>query len=179
MHSLLSILRILSIAALAITSIVGVSGAHSFYLISRTNGGIDNLLPLRISGGTDGFATLTGDGPIGKFLVVGGNLTAANSQSLSNPFNAFINGSPNGPGCTPDGPLGFQGAQSISSNPCAQTQTFEIWSYSKDKKLGAQLVFNPFLGGTFYACGGDVWYKISRTDSPPGCTPISLWTVPV
>lgn len=111
---------------------------------------------MRISGGSDGFATLTGDGPIGKFTIAGGNLTAANSQSVSNPFSGFINGSPNGPGCNPDGPLGFQLIQQITSNTCAETETFEILSYSKDKKLGAQLVFNPFLGGGFYACGGDV-----------------------
>lgn len=41
-------------------------------------------------------------------------------------------------------------------NTCAENETFEILSYSKEKKLGAQLVFNPFLGGGFYACGGDV-----------------------
>lgn len=163
------------ISALTITSLVGVACAHSFYLISKTNGAIDNLLPLRISGGSDGFATLTGDGPIGKFTITGGNL-AADSQSVS--FSGFIDGSPLGSGCNPNGPLGFLLEQQIM-NTCAENETFEILSYSKEKKLGAQLVFNPFLGGGFYACGGDVWFKISRTDSPPGCIPITLWTVPV
>ncbi|KAF8326939.1 hypothetical protein F5887DRAFT_1164314 [Amanita rubescens] len=168
MRLALSISRVLSIVALAsFAGAVTVPGADtpSFYL------------PLRTSGGTGDYASLTGNGPIGVFYFFQGRLTASSPSGDTNTQRPLISGDPVSTGCTTYGPLGF--VQGSSTNKCALFDAFQIQPDTENSQLGAGLTFN-YVGG-FYACGSgqDVWYKVHPEDGPSDCTSITLWTVPV
>ncbi|KIM36401.1 hypothetical protein M413DRAFT_449124 [Hebeloma cylindrosporum] len=155
-----------------------VPGADTpeFYLVSSSQSTQANLLPLRLSGGSNGYASLTGSGPIGVYYFYQGKFVGAqiSTPALSSP--ALIGAIPISSGCSTYGPLGFAGS---SSDKCAIRDTFGIQSNTENSQLGAKLVFNS-VGG-FYACGSglDVWYKVAAGDGPTGCSPIDLYTVPV
>ncbi|KAF8328745.1 hypothetical protein F5887DRAFT_1006844 [Amanita rubescens] len=148
MHFPLSVSQVLSVAALvSLAGAVVVPGAStpSFYLVASTNATTGaNLLPLRTTGGANGYATLTGNGPIGVFYFYQGALTAASGSTTEKALIAAIPASD----CTTYGQLGF--AQS-TSDKCALFNTFSIQSDTENSQLGAQLSFNS-VGG-FYACG--------------------------
>ncbi|KAJ3566654.1 hypothetical protein NP233_g6863 [Leucocoprinus birnbaumii] len=169
-----SLLSALAVAAFSCASAVVVPGADTptFYLVASSTSSPSNLLPLRTTGGSNGYSTLTGSGPIGQFYFYQGQLVAAGST----PAGALIAAIPLS-SCTTYGQLGF----SVSNtDKCAQRNTFAIQSDSENSQLGAKLSFN-FVGG-FYSCGSgqDVWYMVSPGDAPGlSCQPIDLWTVPV
>jgi len=163
-------------SVIPLVSSVVVPGASTplFYLVSSSANAAFNLLPLRLNGGTGGYSSLTGSGPIGQFYFFQGNFVALDSTESSTD-RGLIGAVPESSGCTAYGPLGFS---SSSSDKCAIYNGFELQSDTENSQLGAALVFN-FVGG-FYACGsGDVVYKDTATDGPSGCSPIDLYTVPV
>ena len=96
---------------------------------------------MRTTGGANGYATLTGTGPIGVLYFYQGALTAAPG------IPALIAAIPLSD-CSTYGQLGF--AQD-DSDKCALYNTFDIQSDTENSQLGAQLTFN-YVGG-FYACG--------------------------
>ncbi|KAF8700502.1 hypothetical protein AX14_000765 [Amanita brunnescens Koide BX004] len=171
MHFPLSIISVAALVSLAGAVTVPGASTPSFYLVASTNATGANLLPLRTTGGANGYATLTGTGPIGVLYFYQGALTAAPG------IPALIAAIPLSD-CSTYGQLGF--AQD-DSDKCALYNTFDIQSDTENSQLGAQLTFN-YVGG-FYACGSgqDVWYQATPSDGPPGleCAPIALWTVPV
>jgi hypothetical protein len=117
------------------------------------------LQPLRVTGGTDFYSTLTGDGPIGQFYFYQGKLTSAS------PWITPYIGSSLGPiQCTTYGYLGF--AQGGSTDKCARYDTFQIQSNSQNAQLGAKLTFN--FVGDFYACGSGLdvrlFYQLAREE---------------
>ncbi|KAH9475104.1 hypothetical protein JR316_0012215 [Psilocybe cubensis] len=179
-------MRLLSSAfatlATLIPSALGVviPGASTplFYFVSSSPSSPSNLLPLRLNGGSGGYATLTGTSPIGQFYFAQGRLTALDPAGSTSLTYMPLLGSQLGPsGCSTYGQLGF--VQGASSNKCARYDGFQIQSNIENSQLGAQLVIN-YVGG-FYACGDgkDVWYKLSPGDGPSDCSPITLYTVPV
>ncbi|KAF8345117.1 hypothetical protein F5887DRAFT_1197951 [Amanita rubescens] len=180
MRLTLSISRVLSIAALAsFAGAVVVPGAStpSFYLVATSNATGPNLLPLRTSGGSGDYATLTGSGPIGVYYFYQGALTAAPAPGSTQTQLPFI-GAVLATECLNYGQLGF--STGGSTDKCAMFNTFEIQSDTENSQLGAELTFN-YVGG-FYACGSgqDVWYQASPTSGPPlQCAPIALWSVPL
>ncbi|KAJ2912922.1 hypothetical protein MD484_g7487, partial [Candolleomyces efflorescens] len=134
--------------------------------------------PVRLNGGSNYFAILTGTGPIAKFYFAGGQLVALDPQSSGQPYRALVNTQQTGTGtCASYGQFGT--VYGSSSNKCASYNTFGLQSNSENSQLGARLTFNWV--GEFYVCGTDkeVYYKVNSADGPSGCTPISLYTVPV
>ena len=122
------------------------------------------LQPLRLTGGANGYTTLSGSGPIGKFYFYQGKFVALDStQSSTDRGN--IGAVPLSSGCSTYGQLGFSPS---SSDKCANYNTFNIQSDTENSQLGAFLVFN-FVGG-FYACGSgnDVCVAIN-------CVVTSYW----
>ncbi|KIJ97811.1 hypothetical protein K443DRAFT_681251 [Laccaria amethystina LaAM-08-1] len=98
------------------------------------------------------------------------------SPTSSPPYRVHLSLSPSSTGCTTYGGLDF--VQGTSTNKCASYSGFQIQSNTENSQLGAQLVVN-FEGG-FYVCSGNtVAYKVNPGDGPSGCTPVSLYTVPV
>ncbi|KAF8800740.1 hypothetical protein BYT27DRAFT_7015024, partial [Phlegmacium glaucopus] len=149
----------------------------SFYLVSSSSSTYANLLPLRINGGSGGYASLTGSGPIGQYYFYQGHLVASDPAGTSSTYRPVIGAIPLSTGCTTYGSFGF--VQGSSSDKCALYDSFQIQSNTQNSQLGAKLVFN-YVGG-FYACGSgqDVWYKVNPGDGPSGCSAIDLYTVPV
>ncbi|TFK61092.1 hypothetical protein BDN72DRAFT_890235 [Pluteus cervinus] len=178
------LLAFFSLTLLSLTAVKGVviPGAASpvFYLVASSSASGSNLLPLRINGGSGGYSTLAGSGPIGYFYFYQGVLTEAPPPYPPSPTTvtsrATLGFIPISTGCSTYGQLGFS---SSSSDKCASYSTFGISSDNENSQLGAQLVYN-YVGG-FYSCGSgkDVWYKVNTGDGPSGCDPIGLWTVPV
>ncbi|KAH6906052.1 hypothetical protein BKA70DRAFT_451415 [Coprinopsis sp. MPI-PUGE-AT-0042] len=167
----------------ALVSGVRVPGADTplFYLVATgpDSAGV-NFLPVRLHGGSNYFAILTGTGPIAKFFFQSGRLVAldpTNPQGSTNAWRALINTPLTGNGCSTNGQLGT--VMGSSSNKCAKYATFGLQSNSENSQLGARLVFD-WTGG-FYICGTnkEVWYKTSSSDSPSDCTPIELYTLTV
>jgi hypothetical protein len=113
---------------------------------------------LRTTGGANGYATLTGDGPIGVLYFYQGALTAATGSTTQKALIAAIPASD----CTTYGQLGF--AQS-TSDKCALYNTFSLQSDTENSQLGAQLSFNS-VGG-FYACGSGRDVSGCFISSPP------------
>ncbi|KAF8954878.1 hypothetical protein BDZ97DRAFT_1915982 [Flammula alnicola] len=172
------ILSVVASLALCVSSVV-VPGADTplFYFVASSPNASSSLLPLRITGGTGGYSTLTGTGPIGQFYFYQGRLTVLDPAGTQMTYLTLL-GFPLGPnGCATYGPLGF--FPGASSNKCARYDGFQIQSDTENSQLGAQLVYN-YVGG-FYSCGSgqDIWYKVSAGDGPTGCSPVSLYTVPV
>jgi hypothetical protein len=149
-----------------------------FYLVaSSKNGGSGNLAPLRTTGGTGGYSTLTTSNPIGQFYFSQGTLTAAPLPGSTTTQRAVLGSIPLSTGCTEYGPFGFVGGS--SSDKCAKYSPFAIQSDPENSQLGARLTFNST--GQFYACGSgeDVYYKTDPSQGPQDCTAIDLYTVPV
>lgn len=170
---------ILTFSVLSTLSVV-LPGADTplFYLVSTSGSSTDNLLPLRINGGTGDFATLTGTGgPVGNLYFINGKLVVQDPAGSINTYKPFINAAVGGSGCTNFGPLGF--VQGSTTNKCALFESFQIQSDAENSQLGARLVFN-FEGG-FFVCGAgqDIWYKASPIDGPSDCNRIELYTTPV
>ncbi|KIM36402.1 hypothetical protein M413DRAFT_449125 [Hebeloma cylindrosporum] len=155
-----------------------VPGADTpeFYLVASSTESETNLLPLRLSGGSNGYTSLTGTGPIGVFYFYQGKFVGAEPSTPAVSSPALIGAIPISSGCTTYGPLGFSGS---STDKCALRDSFAIQSNAENSQLGAKLVFN-YEGG-FYACGSglDVWYKAAPEDGPTGCSAVDLYTVPV
>jgi hypothetical protein len=169
---------ILTFSVLSTLSVV-VPGADTplFYSVSTSGSSANNLLPLRINGGTGGFATLTGSGPIGQLYFNQGKLVVQDPAGSTNTYKPYISAAPDVSGCTDFGPLGF--VQGSSSNKCALFENFQIQSDTENSQLGAKLVFN-YQGG-FFVCGAsqDIWYKASPDQGPSDCSSIDLYTIPV
>lgn len=148
-----------------------------FYLVSTSGSSTNNLLPLRINGGTGDFATLTGIGPIGNLYFSRGKLVAQDPAGTMNTYRPYISAIRGGSGCSTFGPLGF--VQGSTSNECALYESFQIQSDTEDSQLGAKLVFD-FRGG-FFTCGAsqDIWYKTHPNEGPSDCNRIELYTTPV
>jgi len=168
-------------SVIPLVSSLVIPGASTpvFYLVATTPGSSDpaNLLPVRLSGGTGGYASLTGSGPFGQFYFYQGYFVVVGSTPTILD-QVLIASQPYVSGCTPYGQLGYS---TSDSDYCAQYHSFEIQSDTENSQLGAFLVFN-YVGG-FYACGStlDVWYIADPTNGPSGlqCSPINLYTVPV
>ena len=118
------------------------------FLVKLQNLNIPLNQPLRLSGGTNGYAALTGSGPIGVFYFYQGQFVGAETSNPSLSSPALIGAIPTSGGCSTYGQLGFT---SSSSDKCSLRNTFGIQSDTENSQLGAQLVFN-YVGG-FYACG--------------------------
>ncbi|CAA7266675.1 unnamed protein product [Cyclocybe aegerita] len=150
-----------------------------FYFVASSPNSSANLLPLRINGGTGGYSTLTGSGPIGQFYFQQGRLRAHDLAGTTpmQYYMPLLGSVLTSTGCTTYGSLGF--VLGASSNKCARYDGFQIQSNTENSQLGAKLVYN-YVGG-FYACGAgqDVWYKVDAADGPTECSPIELYTVPV
>jgi hypothetical protein len=104
---------------------------------------------LRISGGTDDFATFTGIGPIGQLYFDQGKLVAQDPNGSTNVYKPFVSAIPSSSGAPRMDSLGF--IQGSTTNKCASFDNFQIQSDTENSQLGAALVFN-YQGG-FYACG--------------------------
>lgn len=168
-------------SVLTAVSATVVPGASTplFYLVASSTTSSANLLPVLLSGS---LGTPSSSTPAAQFYFSGGSLLALSSStsspptfSPSPPYKVYYNSVP-ASDCTTFGQLSF--IQGSTTNKCAQFTGFELQSDSENSQLGAQLVVN-FVGG-FYACAGNaVYYKLNPTDGPSGCSPVSLYTVPV
>ncbi|EDR03468.1 GPI-anchored small secreted protein [Laccaria bicolor S238N-H82] len=144
-----------------------------FYLVSSSSTSSANLLPVHLDGT---LSPSSSSSPPAQFYFSQGSLYALSSPTSSPPYRVLLSLSPISTGCTTYGGLGF--VQGSSSNKCASYSGFQIQSNTQNSQLGAQLVVN-FQGG-FYECSGStVVYKVNPGDGPSGCTPVSLYTVPV
>lgn len=169
-----SLVALLASALPFLVSAIVPPGASTplFYLVSSTSvsPGTLNLLPVLLNG------ALYGSSSPALFYFSQGSLYALSSPTSSPPYRVLLSLSPISTGCTTYGGLGF--VQGSSSNKCASYSGFQIQSNTQNSQLGAQLVVN-FQGG-FYECSGStVVYKVNPGDGPSGCTPVSLYTVPV
>ncbi|KDR71543.1 hypothetical protein GALMADRAFT_102529 [Galerina marginata CBS 339.88] len=177
LFNLAGTVTVIASLAVGVASVV-LPGADTplFYLVASSSNAPSNLLPLRLNGGAGGYATLTGTAAIGKFYFYQGRLTAQDPAGITT-YRPLIGSVLGSTGCSTYGSLGF--VQGSSSDKCARYDGFQIQSNTENSQLGAMLVVN-YVGG-FYACGSgqDVWYKLAAGDGPTGCSPISLYTVPV
>ncbi|KAF9037700.1 GPI-anchored small secreted protein [Panaeolus papilionaceus] len=149
----------------------------TFYLVSSSETPGSNLLPLRMNGGSGGYSTLLGSGPIGKFYFYQGQLTAVDPNGSTFTYRPNIGRVLGSTGCSTYGNLGF--VQGSSSNKCAKYDGFQIQADPENSQLGSRLTVD--FTGAFYSCGSgqDIVYKINPNDGPSGCNRIDLWTVPV
>ncbi|PPQ84418.1 hypothetical protein CVT24_009815 [Panaeolus cyanescens] len=149
----------------------------TFYLVSSSQTAGSNLLPLRINGGSGGYSTLKGTGPIGQFYFYQGHLVALDPNGSTSTYRPNIGRVLGSTGCSTYGNLGF--VQGSSSNKCAKYDGFQIQVDPENGQLGSRLTVD--FTGAFYSCGAgeDVVYKVNPNDGPSGCNRIDLWTVPV
>ncbi|KIJ97822.1 hypothetical protein K443DRAFT_681255 [Laccaria amethystina LaAM-08-1] len=166
---------------LTAASAIVVPGASTplFYLVASSSSSSANLLPVLLSGT---LGTPSSTNAAAQFYFSQGSFFALSSSSgspptfsPSPPYKVYYNSVP-ASDCTTFGQLSF--IQGSTTNKCAQFTGFGLQSDTENSQLGAQLVVNS-VGG-FYLCAGNaVYYKLNPTDGPSGCSPVSLYTVPV
>lgn len=108
------------------------------------------MKPVRIVGGTEGNATLSGNAPIGEFYFFENIFVTVNSTRDAQD-TVYIGAVTTPSGCTTYGPLSF--TLKDGRDDCSNENSFNIRPDEENKQLGAYLVFN-FVGG-FYACGSE------------------------